>query len=183
MALVWQALGKHRPTQGYDPAPPLMGYPPASLALSVPVPVPPSLPASGPDDLPAVGGLASGPGALPAVAGPAEGHSAPGALNAAPLGSPDVQVLNLAKLRSFVARHERPTDTPYGPTLGCLLTALVCRSTMLEVSRAELPASPVWRPSRTCRAVEDAVHYDLMGLSPSGSGQTGMCQPVSSLEG
>ena len=81
----------------------MMGYP--SVAPSCPLS---PLPTSGPDD------LAATPAAV-----------SPGVPNAAPLGSPDVRVLNLPKLQDFVRRHEQPTDTPYGPTLSTLLMALL----------------------------------------------------------
>ena len=42
---------------------------------------------------------------------------------------------------------------------------------MLEVSRAELPDSPVWRPSRMCRAVEDALDFELMAPLHRGRGR------------
>ena len=158
VALAWQALGKRRPACGYDAAPPMMGYPsvPPSCPLS-------PLPTSGPDD------LAATPAAV-----------SPGVPNAAPLGSPDVRVLNLPKLQDFVRRHEQPTDTPYGPTLSTLLMALVSRSVMLEVSRAQLAGETEWRPSRTSRAVQDALQHELLAAPPRGRGPFGSasCFPV-----
>ena len=160
LALAWQALGRALPRAGvwgYEAAPPVMGYP--SVAPRAPQLLAP-LPTSGPGDL---------------AATPAD--SSPGALNAAPLGSADVRVLNLPKLQDFVRRHEQPTDTPYGPTLSTLLMALVSRSVMLEVSRAGAllagPGHKEWRPSRMCRAVQDALDNELMATPPRGRGPFG----------
>ena len=164
VAVAWKALGARRhPRLLYDPAPPMKGY--GVVSLPATVPLPPSQPA--------VSALALGE--PDTVQGPS-----PGALNAAPLGSADVPCLHLSKLKAFVRRHEQPADTPYGPSLSDLLEALSSRKAMLQVSEAVLPAAPVWRPSKQCRAVEDAVAFDLMAPPPRGRGPLGVssCFPV-----